>query len=172
MVRRPLILVMLLAGCQGTPHADRPNGTLLLAQPLRIITAEYAYGDFPDTLAAGPQVIRLVNQGREPHLIDLARLDSGHTTSELLAVVRANGYPAWAVDVGGPNAVFPGDSATAAVFLNPGHYAVLCWVPDSSGVFHLLKGMVHNVVVTDARAAAAARMMCIPAVSGWEKFSR
>ncbi|MEP6571383.1 MAG: hypothetical protein ABJD11_01765 [Gemmatimonadota bacterium] len=154
---RWMVFAVCLAGCHATTHdssAARTREPAVRSQ-LRLVASDFAFGDLPNTLSDGPQVIRLVNRGHFAHLVEMTRLDSGRTAADLYAAVKANRQPAWAVDVGGPNAIFPGDSATVGVSLTPGHYAVVCWVPDSSGVPHLLHGMISTLVVSSASGPPA-----------------
>jgi uncharacterized cupredoxin-like copper-binding protein len=82
----------------------------------------------------------------------LARfLDSAGTAERYADSVRAGvDYPAFAVDVGGAALTWPGDSSATWLVLEPGHYAVLCWVAD-----HMQLGMAHDLVVTASAPAPA-----------------
>jgi uncharacterized cupredoxin-like copper-binding protein len=56
---------------------------------------------------------------------------------------------------GGPNPREVGDTATTTVTLEPGNYAMLCFVPGPDGVPHVAKGMVRPLTVTGGGAAGA-----------------
>jgi uncharacterized cupredoxin-like copper-binding protein len=125
-----------------------------------IMATEYAFG-MPDTIPAGLTTIRLVNQGKELHHASLVRLGNGKTLTDFQAALAAamknhTPPPAWMGFVGGPNALTPGDTGTATQTLEPGSYLFVCWIPSGDGVPHLLKGMLHPVVVSAVRAPAAA----------------
>ena len=50
--------------------------------------------------------------------------------------------------VGGPNAPVPGGEASATLDLAPGSYAIVCFIPSSDGVPHVMKGMSRALTVT------------------------
>ena len=56
--------------------------------------------------------------------------------------------PSWAVDVGGPNEASPGVDAFATITLEPGRYAMVCYVPSVDGKPHVMKGMMRAFAVT------------------------
>ena len=119
-----------------------------------LVTADDFTFDAPAEVPAGRTAVRLVNHGREVHHVQLVRLDAGKTMDDLLAAVAGGGPPpAWAHDVGGPNAAKPGGGEfTAVVNLQPGAYALLCLVPSPDGTLHVAKGMSRALTVTAATA--------------------
>lgn len=111
----------------------------------------------PTTVPAGLTTVRLVNEGREMHHAQLVRLDDGHTVEEMMRVAGEHGpIPAWAHFVGGPNVPAPGGFTEATMQLQPGTYALVCFVPSGDGVPHLMKGMVKPLTVVPARSEAVA----------------
>ena len=99
----------------------------------------------------------LVNTGKELHQVTLIRLTEGKTVADLMTALQAPGMPpAWAVAWGGPNAAAPGGQASATLVLEPGPYAVICFIPSPDGVPHMAKGMVIGMDVQPASAPAAA----------------
>ena len=138
------------AGCtkQGAPPQAGPNMVTITA-------ADFAFG-MPDTIPAGLTTVRLVNLGPSLHHVQFIRIDSGRTYDSLMAALRNPGPPpAWATFVPGPNPPAPGDSSDLTVTLTAGHYAALCFVPDSAMVPHFVHGMVHPLEVTGSATAAA-----------------
>ncbi len=136
---------------------------------LDVVTTEFAFLA-PDTVTAGRTRLRLVNRGRELHILEIARLDDGHTAEELaehLATRRPP--PAWATFVGGPLARPDGSTSedlAVTVDLAPGRYALLCPIPSPADHRpHMLKGMVRTLVVVPARAAGRAAPV-IPVARG------
>jgi uncharacterized cupredoxin-like copper-binding protein len=116
------------------------------AAPLVTITA-HDYGfQLPATVPAGLVRLELVNQGRELHHVQLMRLAPDKTVAEFQAAIAAGGerFPDWAVPMGGPNGVEPGDRFTTVQVLPPGEYVVLCIIPSPDGVPHLAKGMMAS----------------------------
>ncbi len=137
---------------QPAPEAAGPN--------LVTITAiDYAFAA-PDTIPAGLTTLRLINQGKELHHASLVRLGAGKTAADFQAGLAAamNSHappPPWMAFVGGPNAVTLGDTAMATQTLEPGAYIFVCWIPSLDGVPHVMKGMMHPLVVTAAPASAS-----------------
>src|SRR6185503_17962186 len=69
-----------------------------------IYAKDYAF-ESPDSITAGLTNFHLVNEGQTLHHVQLIRLDSGKTAADLQAAMKNPGPPpAWAVEVGGPNA--------------------------------------------------------------------
>lgn len=125
------------------------------APEVTVVTSEYGF-DLPATLPAGPTVLHLSNRGKAVHHVTLVRLDEGrHLADVLTALGKPLPLPRWAVPVGGPNAVMPGGSSRALVDLQPGHYALVCLVPDPDGKPHFMKGMARELTVTAAAAKTA-----------------
>ena len=109
----------------------------------------------PDTLMEGVTELELINEGKEPHHIQIVRLEQGKTMPDLFAAMKAGGPPpAWAKEVGGPNAGAP--VSRAFVNLTPGRYVFLCFIPSPDGTPHVMKGMVKEVIVAPRRGARAA----------------
>lgn len=113
------------------------------------VTAKDFSFDAPARLPAGITVVRIVNQGREMHQVAFVRLTGGKTAADLAASMKQPGPPpAWAISAGGPNAAVPGASAEATLSLEPGNYVLLCEIPSSDQVPHMMKGMVSPLLVT------------------------
>ena len=92
--------------------------------------------------------------------MQLYRLEQGKTTADLLNAIRSGGpgqpLPSWVVDAGGPNAVMPGEEVEATFELEPGPHTAVCWVPDSAGLPHLMKGMVQSFEIPARGAGESA----------------
>ncbi len=117
-----------------------------------IVSSEYGF-DLPASLPAGPTLLHLTNRGKTVHHVTRVQLRSGRRLADLLgALGKPGALPAWAVPAGGPNAVMPGGSSRALVDLQPGRYALLCFVPDPDGKPHFMKGMARELTVTAAAA--------------------
>jgi len=148
MIMRRLALASLVAaaGCtRQAPPAAGPN-------VVTITTTEYAFA-VPDTIPAGLTTFRLVNRGKELHHASLVRLGDGKTAADFQAGLVAamknhTPPPSWMGFAGGPNAVTLGDTAIATQVLEPGSYLFVCWIPSLDGVPHVMKGMMHPLVVT------------------------
>ncbi len=135
------------------PRATGPNVVTITA-------TDYAFG-MPDTIPAGLTTFRLVNQGKELHHASLVRLGEGKTAADFqaglaAAMKRHAPPPSWMTFPGGPNAVTLGDTTSATQMLEPGSYVFVCWIPSLDGVPHVMKGMMHRLVVAAGAASSPA----------------
>ncbi len=109
------------------------------------------------SVKAGPVTFRLVNEGKEMHHLAIVRLAKGKSMADYMNALKGGGPPpAWAVDVGGPNASTPnGGVSEGTVKLEPGNYLLVCWIPSPGNPApHAMKGMVHPLKVTPGRSTA------------------
>lgn len=127
------------------------------AGPVIFTAHDYGFKG-PDRIPAGMTAVRVVNQGKGPHHVQLVRLAQGKTAADFAAAMMENPAhpPAWATFVGGPNAVVPGGQAEAIMRLDAGEYVLLCLIPNGQGVPHLALGMQKPVTVMPAKSAAFA----------------
>jgi hypothetical protein len=136
-----------LAGLAGAAACARHRPPTAGPSVVTITATDYAFGA-PDTIPPGLTTLRLVNAGKEPHQAGLVRIDSGKSSATVEAAMKAPGAPpAWAVFVGGPDVVPPGDTASATQPLAPGRYFLVCFFPSPDGKLHLEKGMFRWLVV-------------------------
>jgi len=130
------------------------------AAPPRVVTVvarDFAF-QVQDEVPAGLVTFQLQNRGASLHHMAIMKLDEGKTLQDLFAAFQAGGAPpAWAHDMGGPNAADPGSDANATLMLEPGSYALLCFVDIPDHVPHLMKGMAKMLRVTPAVVPAASR---------------
>ena len=154
-LRRLTLVVLSLAACRGRSDAPSRAATRP-AGPIRLVANEYAFASLPDTVHSGWHEFMVVNQGTQPHMAVIARLDGGKTFSDYLAGVKANTPMPWLREVGGVNAVLPGDSLVIAADLPAGRYIASCYVADSTGILHVLKGMASTFTVATSGAGVPA----------------
>jgi uncharacterized cupredoxin-like copper-binding protein len=132
----------------------------LLAQAPQIVivrATDYKF-DAPDSIPSGTTSLRLENAGREVHHLWLVQLKNGRTYDQFLKAMdswSAPKMPDWVADVGGPNDVSPGLTASAIVTLEPGSYVLVCYVPAVDGKPHVMHGMLKQLTVLTGRADAA-----------------
>lgn len=104
----------------------------------------------PSNMPAGPAILKVTNQGPQTHEIDLTKLHDGKNAADLknwLSSTNPNGPPP-ADFAGGMGALAPGSSGWLKTSLQPGNYAVLCFVPDAkTGKPHFMLGMVSQFTV-------------------------
>lgn len=92
---------------------------------------------------AGPQVWKVVNEGEQPHEMQLVKLADGKTVQDAAAWFAAPQGPPPYQAVGGMQGLSKGGEGFISLDLTPGNYVMLCLVPDSaSGKSHLELGMV------------------------------
>jgi hypothetical protein len=141
-------------------------------------TADVSLVDFgfelPASVAAGPQVWKVTNNGVEPHELALIKLDEGVTFDDFMAMMSAEATPEGGVemaspeggmdmatpdaggemgappftDVGGMQALASGLSGWVVLDLAPGEYVAICFVPNAEGVPHFALGMVAGFTVS------------------------
>ncbi|HTR19221.1 MAG TPA: hypothetical protein VMH88_00085 [Gemmatimonadales bacterium] len=125
---------------------------------VRITATDFAFAA-PDTVPAGVVTVVVVNQGKEPHQAVILRLAPGKTVADFQAGMRAmakkpGGPPPWSGEMGGPNAALPGDSSNATQVLQPGSYVLVCFIPSTDGMPHVMKGMFRSLTVSGSPVAA------------------
>lgn len=118
------------------------------------ITAGDYYFAVPGPVRAGPVTLRLVNHGRELHMMGIATLGKW-TLAQLMEAERTGKHLDGVGGIGGPNAVAPGDTAVSTLMLAPGHYAIACFVESPDGTMHIAKGMVGQIDVVAAPGPVA-----------------
>jgi len=155
------VAALALAACAASactvkeePPASSASGTPAAANVVTIDASDYAFAA-PDTIPAGLTTIRLVTApGRELHHATLVKLTDGKSYADFTAAMTSGTHPMWAVPVGGPNPPVPGGVAEVVQSLEPGDYAIVCYVPSADGVPHFAKGMVRGLTVVPNGAEA------------------
>lgn len=159
-----LTAVLFVVSCKSdrpnpTPAAVNPPAASAPApapNPVTFTATDYHYSG-PSEIPAGLTVFRLENHGKELHHLVIARLDQGRTLDSLLAALKQPGPPPpWLHFVGGPNATEPGAESNASTMMQPGHYAMMCFISTAAGVPHVAKGMIGSLEVTPSTAPEAA----------------
>ena len=181
-----LVAAALLAaiGCDDAPREDdagagaaADDAADLPGHVLDIVADEYAF-HAPDSVPAGVVTLRLTQHGdatlpwpgdtarrrQDPtydlHMVWLVRLDSARTVSDLVqSEIDRQPTPPWATLVGGVGFAHPPGAANSTLHLEPGSYAIVCFVGsarEDRTRYHLLKGMVRPLTVTRASSAAEA----------------
>lgn len=142
------------AGATATATAASANAANLV----HVVAKDFSL-EAPEQIPAGLTTLHLMNEGKEIHQAQIIKLTEGKTYADFAAALKAmkpnTPPPSWVVFAGGPNAAAPGGTAAATSTLEPGNYALICFIPSSDGVPHAMKGMMKGLVVTAATAAPA-----------------
>ena len=152
-----VVAAFVLAGC-AKPDSQAGTDTVANATPaaaaapnmVTFTATEYKF-EGPDTIPAGLTMIHLHDAGKELHHVQLIKLGEGKTFADFQAAAKdlASGPPpSWIVPYGGVNPPAPGEMTAAMEVLQPGNYAVVCFVEGADHVPHLAKGMAKPLTVT------------------------
>src|SRR5215217_3206780 len=123
---------------------------------VEINASDYKF-DAPDSIPAGLTTFKLNDIGKEMHHATLIKLDSGRTFNDLMAGLKnmkpGTPPPGWVIPAGGPNAAAPNSSSSLTAVLQPGNYAIVCFIPDAKGVPHVAHGRAKGITVTQNASA-------------------
>ncbi|MBA3744545.1 hypothetical protein [Sporichthya sp.] len=124
---------------------------------LDVTAADYEFTGVPSTAKAGPTSVTLTNEGEEPHVLILVRIndDSDLSGEEVLALGEEGALKV--AKVVGESFAPPGAAGTAFFDLEPGRYVVFCPIPvhkpgtefDPESPPHFAKGMLEEMIVTE-----------------------
>lgn len=158
-------VVGFLAACGGDSAGKMASDSGMTtdnmkAEPAVVtITASDFTFDAPDTISSGMVTFKLVNNGPELHHAQLMRLSDGKTYADLMEGMKSmqpgSPMPPWIHDVAGPNAPVPGSAWTITENLEPGTYAIMCFIPSPDNVPHMAKGMSRELTVVSNSGAVA-----------------
>lgn len=127
------------------------DGNNQVAEPVASLTVELKDFMFamPDSLPVGKIVIKVTNQGPEPHEFNILRLEDGKTVEDVKAFLGGAGGPPPFAPVGGMNGLDVGLSGYAEFDLAPGNYVAICNIPSpkGNGTPHFMLGMVTGFTV-------------------------
>lgn len=106
--------------------------------------------EMPESLPAGETVVKVVNDGPEPHEFNILRLEDGKTVEDVMKFLsgEAGGPPPFA-PIGGMNGLDMGQIGYAELNLTPGTYVAICNIPSpkAEGHPHFTLGMIKEFVV-------------------------
>jgi hypothetical protein len=144
----------------GAPHVMKGMVSALEVTSGRVSAAAFArrpdvtvtlqdYG-FEESrpITAGTHEVIVENGAAQWHEIELVQLLPGKTPADLMAWTRKMDGPPPARFIGGVAPLAPGQQNELSLALAPGHYVMLCFLPDAKdGKPHFAHGMVHDFVV-------------------------
>lgn len=143
-----------LAGCgSSSKTAGNPKTTAAPAAtaPAKVtIDANDFTFSMPAEIPSGYVDVTLTNHGKEGHQINFVKLGSMTFAEFKAAAVKTDlhAIKADTIFAGGPNGADPGKSTSAIVKLEPGEYAVGCFIPaNADGKPHTAHGMIASVKV-------------------------
>jgi hypothetical protein len=145
-----------IAQAPSRAKATNANTSAAPAKPpvVRVSGMDFSF-DAPDVIPAGLTEFRFMNKGPSLHHMQILKLEGGKTIDDLRAALANPGPPpTWVKAVGGPNAPDPGGESNATLMLEPGNYALICFV-DIGGPPHFMKGMVRALRVAPSTEASA-----------------
>ncbi len=123
------------------PHASLPAADITLR------LADYGFA-FSEPLTSGHHVVRVRNEATQPHEVTLWRLGPGTTAEQIAAWAEHPAGPPPALPLGGVTGIDHGREADWPVDLQPGEYALLCFLPDAQdGKPHTAHGMMEEISV-------------------------
>jgi uncharacterized cupredoxin-like copper-binding protein len=99
-------------------------------------------------IAPGHHVVRVRNNGAQPHEVLLVQLPPDGSIAEFgEAVAKGVDSPPPGKPIGGITGLQPGSEAVFTADLTPGKYGLICFFPDEEGALHFSRGMMTEVTV-------------------------
>jgi uncharacterized cupredoxin-like copper-binding protein len=144
------------SGPPSVPAAPAAAVELPGANLITYVASDFAF-DGPPSVPAGLTTFRFQNQGKELHHLVVFKLQGGKSAEDFIKAMHAGGSetrPEWAVPEGGPVGIAPGGESNSTQVLEPGHYALVCFVPSPDGVPHMAKGMMAPLEVVAGSGAS------------------
>jgi hypothetical protein len=153
------VWVCFIPGADGTPYFAKgmvralqvgPGHVAASAPPpdLTVTMTDYTW-TFSKPITAGRHVMRVVvGVKSQPHEFMVVRLPAGKTVQDVMAwIANPVGLPP-AETITGVAPMQPGSVASSTVVFKPGHYVLICLVPDvKDGKSHALHGMVKEITL-------------------------
>lgn len=168
-----LALSFVLAACQPADRAPEDAGADGVVE---VVGKDFEF-EAPAEIPSGWTTFRFANTGEQDHFLYLYRLpddvgfeeyrrtvpkifddlysryDAGDLTREETEQALAEQIPEWfftdVVPAGGVALTEAGDTAVATVRLEPGVYAMECYVKTPQNTWHTNRGMLKKLVVTE-----------------------
>lgn len=127
---------------QETVSDEPPGGVATVS----VSAVDFAFRFDPSGVTSGNVAFAVANTGQQQHELFLARIPDGSTVPDIL---QAQAAPAGVDTVGAVGPLDPGESVTMTFNrpLEPGHYAMLCFLPDTDGTPHAFRGMFADFTV-------------------------
>ena len=152
-MRTPITLaatVLALAGCGGSDEQENV---------VDVRGDEYAFV-LPQEIEGGWTTLRLENTGKEAHEFALAKFEGDRGRQDILDLLsdpatQEQGPPDWVSIRAGIPTLQQGETASLTQELEPGRYALICFLDGPSGRPHFVDGMLSVVEVGEDAGAEA-----------------
>jgi hypothetical protein len=137
---------------KGMIHALKVTPSTMAAAPeptsdVTVTLADYAFTT-TGALTAGKHTFKIINNGPQPHEVELVRLQPGKTTKDVADWFAKMDGPPPVNAIGGVAAQMPKITSYAMFDLTPGKYVLYCFVPDGKdGKAHVEHGMFKEFTV-------------------------
>ncbi|HEU4883067.1 MAG TPA: plastocyanin/azurin family copper-binding protein, partial [Longimicrobium sp.] len=151
-------LLCVIPSKDGVPHMMKGMVKPLTVTPavsearmapadVQVTLRDYAFELTPE-LTAGRHTLRVQNAAAQPHEVVLMKLAPGKTAQDLLAWMQTEQGAPPAMPMGGTTLLSTGEFNQLTLDVEPGEYALLCFVPDArDGAPHVAHGMVRQITV-------------------------
>jgi hypothetical protein len=132
---------------ESANHATAPRADV------KVQMLDFSYV-LPDEIKAGPQLWEINNGGKQPHMLDIVRLNEGVSLDDFFKAVMSENpsAPPPATEPSFWADSNPGVTAWTHLNLAPGTYYALCFATDTSSnppMMHVQKGMVRMFKVVE-----------------------
>jgi hypothetical protein len=108
-----------------------------------VAAREYSF-DLPADIKAGRTTFTLDNQGQEAHVLVVFKLAEGATLDQAMQSESGEGVDtSWSSDIAAR-----GEKEALTFDLEPGHYGLVCFIPDANGQPHFMLGMQKEFTVS------------------------
>lgn len=152
------VMICAVSSPDGTPHVAKGMVRQLKVTPstaqtvaptpdLTITMADHSFTPSAP-ITPGPHVIRVDNNGPQPHELLIVKLQAGKTIEEYMAWARKPDGPRPGELVGGTTPQTPGIPNYVIADFTPGDYGLICFIADAKdGKPHAAHGMIHRFTV-------------------------
>ncbi len=130
---------------EGPPQGD--TAAAPGAEVLPVTAIDYGFEGIPDQVPAGQVAFQFTNKGESAHEMVVIKLGEG---ADLDALLASDQQPPedQAKELGGTYSAPGGDATFVNVDLEPGRYAVVCFLPGPDGKPHFSLGMKKTFTVS------------------------